>query len=346
VPKVLYSWRMLPNSTAGSGEAAKPYAYEAGTRALQAHCDRIGFEAEVVADEGLPGLHHLMPRLTGNPVVSIVIPTAGTVREVWNEHRVLVTHCVRSIVERSLYRNYEIVVVADRTVTPAVRAELKQIAGPRLRMVDFDRPFHYSQKINVGVLASRGEHVLLLNDDIEVISRDWIERMLMYSRVEGIGAVGAKLFFADGRIQHAGVVFVAGGPGHTYRGFSRDYTGYALNAMLPANFSAVTGACVMSRRTVFEEVGGLSQHFPVNFNDIDYCLKLQTKGYRVVLDPDTQLYHFESSSRSPDVADWERDRLRERWLPAIDPDPYYNPNFGDDAVDFMPLALPTNIPAA
>ena len=337
VPQVLYSWRMLPTSTAGSGEVAKPYAYEAGTRALQAHCDRIGFEAEVVADQVFSGVHHLMPRLAEQPLVSIVIPTAGTPREVWSENVVLVTHCVRSIVQKSLYANYEIVVVADPTVSQDVRHELADIAGDALHIVDFNRPFHYSQKINVGALASRGEHLLFLNDDIEVISPDWIERMVMYSRHEGIGAVGAKLFFGDGRIQHAGVVFVGGGPGHTYRGFTHDYAGYSANALVPANLSAVTGACVMSRRSVFEEVGGLSQHFPVNFNDIDYCLKLRTKGYRVVLDPDTQLYHFESSSRSSDVAKWERDLLSDRWADLVDPDPYYNPNFGTDSVDFVPL---------
>jgi GT2 family glycosyltransferase len=337
VPEVLYSWRMLPSSTAGSGEVAKPYAYEAGTRALQAHCDRVGFEAEVVADKVLSGVHHLLPRLQENPLVSIVIPTAGTMREVWSERVVLVTHCVRSIVTQSLYSNYEIVVVADPTVTDSVRRELLEIAGDRLRIVEFNRPFHYSQKINVGAIASQGEHLLLLNDDIEVISRDWIERMLMYSQFEGIGAVGAKLFFGDGRIQHAGVVFVGGGAGHTYRGFTRDYAGYAANALVPANLSAVTGACVMSSRAAFEEVGGLSQHFPLNFNDIDYCLKLQAQGYRVVLDPDTQLYHFESSSRSSDVADWERDLLTDRWADMIDPDPYYNPNFSIDSVDFIPV---------
>jgi GT2 family glycosyltransferase len=336
VPQVLYSWRMLPGSTAGGGEAAKPYAFTAGTRALQAHCDRIGFEAEVVADKAFPGVHHLLPRMREKPPVSIIIPTAGTMREVWSEHRVLVTHCVRSIVRRSLYPNYEIVVVADPSVTPAVRAELAEIAGDRLQIVDFERPFHYSQKINVGALAASGDHFLMLNDDIEVITRDWIERLLMYSRHDGVGAVGAKLLFGDGRIQHAGVIFIGGGPGHTYRGFSRDYPGYAANALVPANFSAVTGACTMSPRAAFEEVGGLSQHFPVNFNDIDYCLKLQSRGYRVVLDPDTRLYHFESSSRSTDVAGWERELLRTRWGAVVDPDPFYNPNFGIETVDFFP----------
>jgi len=337
VPKVLYHWRTLPTSTASANaQEAKPYAFEAGTRALQAHCDRIGFEATVVADPTLGGVYHLQPALREQPLVSIVIPTAGTPREVRAEGVTLITHCVRSVVRTSTYSNYELIVVVDDSVQPDVRDELVEIAGDRLRIVPFSRPFHYSQKINVGAIASQGEHLLMLNDDMEVISPDWIERMVMYSRQPGVGAVGAKLFFGDGRIQHTGVVFLPSGPGHVYRGFARDHTGYYANALVAANYTAVTGACVMSRRAVFEQVGGLSQRFPVNFNDMDYCLKLRAQGYRVVLDPDAQLYHFESSSRSPKVVDWEHHLLDDRWLHTFDPDPYYNPNFGPHTVDFIP----------
>ncbi|HEY8545287.1 MAG TPA: glycosyltransferase [Acidimicrobiales bacterium] len=337
VPEVLYHWRTLPSSTASehAGEA-KPYAFEAGTRALQAHCDRTGFQATVVADPTLRGTYHLQPRLEETPLVSIVIPTAGSKREVRGEVITLVTHAVRSIVTASTYPDYEIVVVADPTLTPDVRSELLELAGKRLRIVAFDREFHYSQKINVGVINSRGEHVLMLNDDIEVITPDWIERMVMYSREPEIGAVGAKLFFSDGRIQHAGVVFLHSGPNHVYHGFARDYVGYYANALVAANYSAVTGACVMSRRSVFDEVGGLTQRLPLNFNDMDYCLKLRDKGYRIVLDPDCQLYHFESSSRQTEVRPWEHHLLNDRWRHTFSPDPYYNPNFGELTVDFIP----------
>ena len=337
VPEMLYHWRTLPNSTASTNALeAKPYAFEAGTRAVQAHCERIGFEAVVVADDKLGGVYHLNPDLRDHPSVSIVIPTAGTRREVRGEMVTLVTHCVDSIVTTSTYENFEIVVVADKTVEDEVVDELKVIAGDRLRVIPYLKPFNYSEKINVGVVASRGEHLLMLNDDMEVIAPDWIERMLMYSRQPGIGAVGAKLFFGDGTIQHAGIVFLPSGPGHTYRGFAGDYTGFYANAKVVANYTAVTGACVMSRREVFDEVGGLTTRLPMNFNDMDYCLKLRFKGYRVVLDPDIQLFHFESSSRDTKVREWEHELLDDRWLWTFDPDPYYNPAFGPDDIHFIP----------
>jgi GT2 family glycosyltransferase len=337
VPEVLYHWRTLPSSTASTNaQAAKPYAFEAGTRAIQAHCDRTGFQATVVADPTLGGTYHLQPKLEETPLVSIIIPTAGSSREVRTKRVTLITHSVRSVVATSTYPEYEIVVVADPTVDPATRKELREIAGDRLRIVAFDRQFHYSQKINVGVINSDGEHVLILNDDVEVITPDWIERMVMYSREPGIGAVGAKLFFGDGRIQHAGVVFLHSGPGHVYHGFAGDHVGYYANARVAANYTAVTGACVMSRRSVFDEVGGLTQRLPLNFNDMDYCLKLRDRGYRIVLDPDCQLFHFESSSRETDVRDWEHHTLNDRWRHTFSPDPYYNPRFGQLSVDFVP----------
>jgi len=337
IPQVLYHWRTLPTSTAStSAQEAKPWAFEAGTRAIQAHCDRTGFEATVEADTEVGGVYHLQPALRDRPLVSIVIPTAGARREVRGETLTLVTHCVRSILATSTYRNYEIVCVVDRGTPDEVLGELREIAADRVRLIDFDRPFNYSEKINLGAVMSRGDHLLMLNDDIEVITPDFLERMVMYSRQPGIGAVGAKLLYPDHRIQHAGVVFLRPGPAHTYRGFGPDHLGHFANARVAANFTAVTGACVMSPRAVFEEVGGLSPKFPVNFGDMDYCLKLRFKGYRVVLDPDCQLHHFESSSRSPSVQDWEHYRLHDRWLWAFHPDPYYNPGFAPGSVDFVP----------
>jgi O-antigen biosynthesis protein len=223
------------------------------------------------------------------------------------------------------------------SVTPAhVLHDLQQFPGNKVRIVPFDRPFNYSEKINLGAIVSKGEHLLMLNDDIEVIVPDFIERMVMYSRLPGMGAVGAKLLYPDTRIQHAGVVFLERGPAHTYRGFPGDHLGHFANARVAANYTAVTGACVMSPRKAFEEVGGLSEKFPMNFNDIDYCLKLRAKGYRVMVDPDIQLFHFESSSRSPSVHDWEHYLLHDRWSWVFHPDPYYNPGFSPGSVDFVP----------
>jgi len=326
VPRVLYHWRGLEASTAGSGEEAKPWAFEAGGRAVQAHCERIGLPARVERDAEDPGVYHLQPELREEPLVSIVIPTAGGSREIRYQEKVLVTHCVRSIVEDSSWRNFEIVVVADTTTPAAVIAELEAIAGERLRIVPFDRPFSFSAKINAGAVRSRGEHLLLLNDDIEVATRDWIERMVMYSSMPEVGAVGGRLLLEDGRIQHAGIGFQGGLPGHPYYHYPGNVPGYANAVKIARDLLAVTGACLMTRRELFEEVGGLSSAFPVNYNDVDYCLKQHAAGRRVVYDPDLVMYHFESSSRSSEVEEWEKQLLLDRWSGLAGIDPYSNPN--------------------
>jgi O-antigen biosynthesis protein len=326
VPRVLYHWRGLATSAAGGGEEAKPWAFEAGRRAVQAHCDRTGVPARVERDGEDPGVYHLEPELKSQPPVSIVIPTGGQVREVRYEPVVLVNHCVRSIVEKSTYDNYEIVVVADDSTSDTAIEELKETAGERLRLVRYDRPFSFSAKINAGAVRTEGEHLLLLNDDIEVATPNWIERMVMYSGVPEIGAVGGRLLLEDGRIQHAGVGFESGLPGHPYRGFPGNVPGYANAVRVARNLLAVTGACLMTRRDLFEQVGGLTTTLPVNYNDVDYCLKLRAVGRRVVYDPDLLMYHFESSSRSSDVEEWEKDLLRDRWQQLTATDPYSNPN--------------------
>lgn len=325
VPRVLYHWRMLEGSTAGADESAKPWAFEAGTRAVQAHLERIGMPARVTHDPDDRGVYHLDPELTSEPLVSIVIPTAGQVREVRYEPVVLISHCLRSIVETSTYENYELVVVADTPAEPALLAELREIAGERLRLVSYEKPFSYSDKVNVGAAAARGEHLLLLNDDIEVATPSWIERMVMYSGLDGVGAVGGRLLLQDGRLQHVGVRFENGLPGHHYWGFRGDFRGYANTVRTAQNCLAVTAACLMTRRQLFEQLGGLSDEFPVNYNDVDYCLRLREAGKRTVYDPDLRMFHFESSSRSSAVNEWEKQLFRERWLRFTDPDPYSNP---------------------
>lgn len=327
VPEVLYHWRTLETSTAGSGEDAKPWAFEAGTRAVQAHCERIGLPAQVERDLDVPGVYHLLPRLQREPLVSIVIPTAGGSREVRFQEVVLVEHCLRSIVETSTYGNYEVVIVSDGDLDPALEDRLRAIAGERLRLVPFAGPFNFSAKINRGAVHSSGERLLLLNDDMEVVTPDWIERMTMYLELEEIGAVGARLILEDGRPQHVGILFENGGyPGHIYHGFSPGFRGYSNNVLVAQNYLAVTAACLMTTREAFDEVGGFSPTFPNNYNDMDFCLKLCTSGHRVVYDPDTVLYHFESSSRENEVEDWEKDQLLGRWLHLTATDPSTNPN--------------------
>lgn len=325
VPRVLYHWRSIEGSTADSGEEAKPWAFEAGARAIQAHCDRTGVQAKVKRDPSDPGVYHLDPVLRAEPLVSIVIPTNGQRREIRYQDVTLVGHCVRSIVEHSTYPNFEIVVVADEGTPEGAIAEIEAAAGERLRLVGFDRPFNFSEKINVGAVHSRGEHLVFLNDDIEIGTADWIERMVMYSSIPEVGAVGGLLLLEDGRIQHAGVGFEAGLPGHPYYGYPRDLPGYANAVRIARDLLAVTGACLMTRYDVFDEVGGLSTTFPINYNDVDYCLKQVERGRRIVYDPDLVMTHFESSSRSSDVEDWEKAQLLRRWAPLTMSNRYGNP---------------------
>jgi GT2 family glycosyltransferase len=312
--------------------------------------------AEAVADDvlgphlrtrGLPAVaepdpngrtFRVRPRLTSTPLVSIVIPTGGRRRRVRGETLDLVANAVESVVGRSTYPNLELVVVADPTVEETTRRRLRAAAGDRLRLVEYTEPFNFAHKINVGVLHSRGEYVLLLNDDTAVRNPGWIESLLLYALDPGIGAVGAFLRFGDGRYQHVGVVAIGGNPGHPYYGFPADYPGYHDNVVVPANYLAVTGACLMTRRAAFEQVGGLSTAFPSNYNDVDYCLKLRQVGLRTVWTPDAELFHYETSSREPGpVAQEELDRLRGRWRPALYDDPYYSPNFLPTADFLVPL---------
>ena len=250
VPRVLYHWRTLATSTAGGGEAAKPWAFEAGTRAIQAHCERTGVPAVAERDTEHPGVYRLEPRLEREPTVSIVIPTAATVREIRYEPIVLVEHCVREH-----RRALDLRELRDRrrrrrraSTRPCSSAPHRARRRSRLQLVDFAEPFNFSKKINRGAVHSDGEMLLLLNDDMEVVTPNWIERLVMYAGLPGVGAVGGRLLWEDGRLQHAGVVFEnVGYPGHIYRGFARDWNGYSNNVLVAQNYLAVTGACMMTR---------------------------------------------------------------------------------------------------
>jgi len=323
VPSLLYHRRA---SGDGPGQGGDRAFSRASVRAVRAHCERIGLQATVEPDPGRPGGCRLRPALTEAPKVSIVIPTRGQSRAIRGETTVLVLHCLRSILATSTYGNYEVVCVADDSTAPSTLEALRALGGERLRIVPYDQPFNFSAKINLGAANSGGEHLLLLNDDMEVITPDWIERMVMYSSHAGIGAVGAQLRWEDERIQHAGVVLEGGLPGHVYRGAGGELSGYARNALVTQNYLAVTGACLMTPRSVFERVGGFPPELPVNYNDLDYCLRLRAQGLRVVYDADTVLYHFESSSRSTKVNAWEKSLLLQRWPSLIGDDPCSNPN--------------------
>jgi GT2 family glycosyltransferase len=319
VPRLLYHRR-------ASGADGDRTAGDARAQVVQAHCDRIGLPARVEADPNCPGGCRLRPALARKPTVSIVIPTCGQSRTIRSETTVLVLHCLRSILATSTYSDYEVVCVVDDSTDPSTVADLRALGGDRLRVVSYDKPFNFSAKVNLGAEHSSGEQLLFLNDDMEVITPDWIERMVMYSSHPGVGAVGAQLRWEDARVQHAGVVLEGGLPGHVYRGVGGELSGYARNVLVTQNYLAVTGACLMTPRDVFERAGGFPVELPVNYNDVCYCLAVRDQGLRVVYDADTVLFHFESSSRDTKVNDWEKAMLLERCHSVIGADPYSNPN--------------------
>jgi GT2 family glycosyltransferase len=308
-------------------------------RSVDEHLRRVGIAARARPHHTAPGLLRLEPALDRHPLVSVVVPTAGTRRVVRGREVGLVANCVRSVIERSTYPEIEIVCVVDPSVDAVTRDELVAIDPQRVRLVDYTEAFHFSRKINQGVLASGGEVVVLLNDDTEIAEPGWVEAMLIYALDPSVGAVGARLLFEDDRIQHAGVVAVRGNPGHPYYGAPRDTIGHGANALVPGDYLAVTAACLMTRRATFDAVGGLSSWFPVNYNDIDYCLKVRQRGLRVVATPDAVLHHYESSSRSGDVATRELELVRRRWGRWLRDDPFYGPNFPSGNADFVPASV-------
>jgi GT2 family glycosyltransferase len=352
VPGLLYHWRAIRGSAAGAPEA-KPWAHEASRKAISDHVERTGMQASVEAVPGFPGHYWMRPALTEHPLVSIVIPTTGRGRD--GEPEALVVNCVRSVVETSSYANYEFVIVIDEDAPTAVREELAELGGERLRLVEFEGPFNFSAKVNLGARESHGDQLLLLNDDVEVLPagwrpmhgragaslpewdtltedgrRIWIESMLAYALQEGVGAVGAKLYTPDGRLQHGGIIARGGLVGHPYYLRPGDYTGYMGVLMLAANFLAVTGACMMTPRAEFDRVGGFDQALPLNYNDVDYCLRLRRSGLRTVMVPQAELLHIESVSRGEEPpAGAEIEELQRRWGEVLEEDPYYPRTFVD-----------------
>jgi GT2 family glycosyltransferase len=320
VPDVLYHWRMLPSSTALS-HRAKPKAEATARRAIEHYLECVGRPGTVERGSAV-GLHRVRYRIQGEPKVSIVIPSAGRRATVRGKETWFVLNCVESIRRETTYANYEIVVVDNDDMASQLQRELDALG---VRRVPFTDPFNLSQKMNLGAAKAEGDYLLLLNDDTEVITPDWIEAMLEIGQWPEVGAVGAKLLFEDGRLQHAGVTIVNRLPLHHFYASPGDYPGYWHGNLLVRNYSAVTGACVLVRADDYHSVGGFDPAFPLNFNDIDMCLKLRQKGKRVVYQPNAILYHFEGVSKAGTFQD-EIDRFVATWGPVMKRDPYYNPN--------------------
>lgn len=333
IPKVLYHWRVHEESTAKSS-STKPYAVIAGEKAIQDHLKRKNIAGRVSFEGyGYRVKYSLPARL---PLVSLVIPTRNGLS--------LLQQCITSILEKTTYKNFEVIVVdngSDDLETLEYLEALKQ--KPNFMILRDDRPFNYSQLNNLAVKHANGEIIGLINNDIEVISPDWLSEMVSHSLRPGVGAVGAKLLFPDGRLQHGGVILGVGGVANHAHLFSPgNHHGYFGRMSVIQEFSAVTAACLLIKKSIFEEAGGLDEvNLTVAFNDIDFCIRVNKLGYRNIWTPYALLYHHESATRGQDVAPEKRARfVREveymmtTWGGDFVSDPFYNPNLNLDFPDF------------
>lgn len=338
VPKLLYYWRSHAGSTAADINA-KPYAVESARGAVADHLRKHGFSHfTITSTRAFDTIFKITYEILGQPKISIVIPNKDHVEDL--------RRCITSIVEKSTWDNYEILVVENNSSSREIFSYYEEISNnPRIRVLTCEGEFNYSRVNNFGVSQAEGEYVLLLNNDTQVITVNWMEELLMYAQRPDVGAVGGKLYYEDKTIQHAGVVIGLGAhrtAGHVHYRQKRENLGYMGRLCYAQNLTAVTGACLMVRKSVYEEVGGLDETFAVSLNDVDFCLKLRAAGYLNVFTPFAELYHFESVSRGRDdegerAARYDREaaRFREKWKAELEAgDPYFNPNFSLDKSDF------------
>ena len=326
ITRILYHWRIHPASTSAAAEA-KPYAAIAGQRAVQEAIDRRG-EPGIVERSAIPGIYVTRYTIRDPGLVSVIIPT--------RDHGDDVERCLTSIFSNDSYANYEIVLVDNGSTERASLETFSQWAAreSRVRIERYDRPFNFSEINNFAVERSHGKYLLFLNNDTEVITKDWMSAMVEQAQRPSIGVVGGLLIYPDETIQHAGVVVGLGGvAGHGQNGLHRDDPGYFGSIRAINNFSALTAACVMMRRSVFDEVGGFDETLAVAFNDVDLCLKITAAGYRNVYLPHVALYHYESKSRGEETTREKRARfarevalMEQRWATRSTPDPCYNPH--------------------
>jgi len=270
-----------------------------------------------------------------HPKVSLIIPTR-------NQYRIL-SKCLNSILEKTRYPNFEILIINNKTTDSESLDYFRVIKQhPKIRIIDYDNPFNFSSINNFGINHALGTVVGLLNNDIEVISPDWLAEMIRHVCRPEIGCVGAKLYYSDGKIQHAGVILGIGGvAGHSHKYFNRDEHGYFSRLKIIQNVSAVTAACLLVRKEVYEEVSGLNERLAVAFNDVDFCLKVREAGYRNIWTPYAELYHHESISRGYEDTPAKQKRFSKEvnlmkmlWQGKLDQDPYYNPNLTKDHENF------------
>jgi len=342
IPRVLYHWRAIPGSTALAAEE-KNYAADAGRLAVAEHLKRRGLAAEVTSAPEAPALNRVRFALPDPlPVVSVIIPT--------RDHVDLLSTCIHSIFKLTTYPSFEIVIIDNGSVEPATADFFASLPSDRVKVLRDDPPFNFSALNNHGAQAARGDLLCLMNNDIEILTPDWLEEMVSFAVQPEVGCVGARLWYPDGRLQHGGVVVGLGGvAGHSHKYVPKGFPGYFRRAVLHQSFSAVTAACLLVRRTVFDAVNGLDERLAVAFNDVDFCLRVQVAGYRNVWTPYAEMTHHESVSRGHENTPEKQDRfasevqkMKERWGAKLLDDPCYSPNLTLDHEDFS-LAWPPRI---
>ena len=351
VPKILYYWRSHAGSVA-SDINAKSYAIDAAKGAVAAHLTACGFSGfKIESSRAFETIFRIRYALTGHPLVSILIPN--------KDHTEDLRRCIESITDRTSYDNYEIIVIENNSVTDEIKDYYETLKmHPRIKVVLYEGDFNYSAVNNFGASFAEGEYIILLNNDTEVITRNWIEELLMYAQRDDVGAVGCMLYYPDYTIQHAGIVLGMGAhrtAGHSHYKMAKENLGYMGRLCYAQNVSAVTGACLMVKKKLFDEVGGLSEDLAVALNDVDFCLKLRKKGLLNVFTPFAELFHYESVSRGTDVTEEasrqnaerynrECDLFKEKWRAELDKgDPYFNPNFSLDYSNFVLAGNPKSM---
>ncbi|MCB2312010.1 glycosyltransferase [Clostridium tagluense] len=337
VPKILYHWRVSSNSVA-SDPYAKPYTIQAGIDAVKAHLERCDLKAIVESSVVHPNIYRIKYKIIGNPLISILIPN--------KDHVVDLSKCINSILKKSIYKNIEIIIIENNSTkleTFEYYKTLEQYQNIKVVIYESKGKFNYSAINNFGVAHAKGEHLLFLNNDIEIISENWLQEMLMYSQREDVGAVGVKLYYSNDTIQHAGLgIGILTLAGHYFRSFDRNASGYMGNLFFVRNVSGVTAACLMMKKSIFNEINGFDETFEVAFNDVDLCMRIRKSGYLIVWTPYAEAYHYESISRGNEDTpekqarfNGEVARFKNRWKEELQKgDPYYNINLTLDREDF------------
>ncbi|MCX4302426.1 MAG: glycosyltransferase family 2 protein [Clostridia bacterium] len=336
IPRILYHWRVHSESTAKLDSNAKNYAFDNGVVAIQDHIERLGLKGTVTPGT-VGGTYRTDYEVIGNPKVSIIIPN--------KDGKDILEVCIKSLLEKTTYTNYDIVIVENNSTSKEIFKYYEELEkNEKIKVVKYpETGFNYPAIINYGVKNSDGEYVIQLNNDTELITPNWIELMLGFCQRKDVGGVGVKLYYPDDTIQHAGIIVGLGGvAGHRFKEVPKDGHGYFAKESMIENLSAVTAACIMNPRSVYEEVGYMDEGYAVAFNDVDFCLKIREKGYLIVYNPFVEFKHYESKSRGTENTpekikrfQGEISRFKERWHDFLDEgDPYYNINLSLDTEQY------------